>query len=125
MHYIDAGVDTGDKIAQKRVPVDPVDTGETLYRKLELASVDLFKETWPLIRARKATRTPQNAQDASYHRAQDVGQIDEISLDDTYKAGELIDIIRALTFPPYPGAYFWEAGRKVYIRCQLLYEEDL
>jgi methionyl-tRNA formyltransferase len=39
LHYIDSGVDTGDIIAQREVPVEPIDTGETLYRRLEYASL--------------------------------------------------------------------------------------
>ena len=38
LHYIDEGVDTGDIIAQRSVPADLADTGETLYLKLERAS---------------------------------------------------------------------------------------
>ena len=46
LHYIDNKVDTGDIIARKKVPVAITDTGETLYRKLERASVSLFKNTY-------------------------------------------------------------------------------
>ncbi|MHC4092052.1 MAG: formyltransferase family protein, partial [Planctomycetota bacterium] len=46
IHYLDEGIDTGDIIARRSEPVEPVDTGRSLYRKLELLCVDLFKETW-------------------------------------------------------------------------------
>jgi len=125
LHYIDEGIDTGDIIAQKEVPVEPIDTGETLYRKLEKACVDLFKETWPLIRSGQAPRVPQRKGEGTYHRTSDVDKIDRIDLNRTYTARELIDIIRARTFPPYPGAYFEHQGRKIYLRLQLLYEDQL
>jgi methionyl-tRNA formyltransferase len=125
LHYIDAGVDTGDVIARRRVPIEPIDTGETLYRKLEQVCVELFKETWPLIRSGRAPRTPQGEEEGTYHRTQDVEKIDHIDLDRTYTARELVNVIRARTFPPYPGAYFVHQGRKVYLRLQLLYEEQL
>ena len=125
LHYIDAGVDAGDIITQRKVPIEPVDTGATLYRKLEQACVELFKETWPLIRSGKAPRIPQDGQKGTYHRTRDVERIDHIDLNRTYAATELIDVIRARTFPPYPGAYFVHQGRKVYLRLQLLYEERL
>jgi len=125
LHYVDDGVDTGDIIAQREVPVEPIDTGETLYHKLEKACVDLFKETWPLIRSGQAPRFPQRKDEGTYHRISDVEQIDRIDLNRTYTAKQLIDIIRARTFPPYPGAYFEYQGRKVYLRLQLLYEDDL
>lgn len=124
IHHIDEGVDTGDIIAQRQVLVEPVDTGESLYHKLEQAAIDLFKETWPLIRSGKAPRIQQNKQEGTYHRASDVERVDIIKLDRTYTARELIDTIRARTLLPYPGTYFCHEGRKVYLRLQLLYEEQ-
>ena len=125
LHYIDHGVDTGDIIAQERIPIEPIDTGETLYRKLERTCVTLFKENWPLIRSGKAKRTPQDKGKGTYHVTRDVDQIDSIDLNKNYKAGELIDLIRARTFGPYPGAYFVDRGRRVYMHMQLFYEEQL
>lgn len=125
LHYIDPGIDTGDIINQRKVTIEPVDTGESLYRKLEKACVELFSETWPLIRNRKAPRTPQVISQGTYHRSEDVDRIDEIHLDRTYTARQLLDIVRARTYSPHGGAYFHADGRKVYIRSQLLYEEDL
>jgi len=124
LHYIDAGVDTGDIIAQRQVPIEPVDTGETLYRKLEQACVELFKETWPLILSGQALRIRQRSDEGTYHRIGDVERIDHIDLDRRYTARELIDVIRARTFPAYPGAYFIHDERKVCLRLQLLYEEQ-
>lgn len=125
LHYIDTGVDTGDIVARRQVSIEPVDTGETLYRKLEQACVELFKETWPLTHSGRAPRIPQDRLEGTYHRTRDVERIDHIDLDHTYTARELIDVIRARTFPPCPGAYFIHQGRKVYLRLQLLYEEQL
>jgi len=120
IHYIDEGVDTGDIIVQKQVPVDILDTGESLYHKLEQASVDLFQEVWPAIRTGQAPRMPQPA-GGSFHLTRDVEGIDEIDLQKDYKAGALINLLRARTFPPYRGAYFWHNGRKVHLRLELSY----
>jgi methionyl-tRNA formyltransferase len=125
LHYIDDGIDTGDVIAQRRVEVDAWDTGETLYRKLGRASVELFQETWPLIRSGRARRAEQPPEAGTYHRTRDVEKIDEIDLERAYRAKELIDILRARTFPPYAGAYFRDGARKVYLRLELIPEEDL
>lgn len=123
LHYIDEGVDTGDIIAQQLVPVDLVDTGVTLYGKLEKACVDIFRKNWPSIRSGNVARNPQDKQRGTYHRARDVESIDPIDLERKYSAKELIDLIRARTFPPFPGAYFTHNGRKVYLRLQLIDEE--
>lgn len=119
LHYLDAGVDTGDIIAQRELPSAPTDTGETLYRKLEHASIALFQDRWPLIRSGQAPRIPQTPGSGTSHRTRDVDAIDEIHLDRTYPARKLIDLLRARTFPPHPGAYFRNDGRKIYLRLHL------
>lgn len=124
IHYIDTGIDTGDIIAQEQIPIEPVDTGETLYRKQEEASITLFQKTWPLIRTKQAPCIPQPHQEGTFHRKKDVVQIDHIDLDRSYAARDLINIIRARTFFPYKGAYIEEGGRRVYLQLQLAYEED-
>jgi methionyl-tRNA formyltransferase len=125
LHYIDAGVDTGDIVSQKEVPVDAVDTGASLYRKLEQAGVELFQATWPLVRIGQATRLPQQPGEGTYHRVADVATIDEIDLDSTYTARELIDRIRARTFPPYRGTYIVVGGRRIYLGLELVDEADV
>lgn len=121
LHYIDSGIDTGDIVAQELVPTDLLDTGESLYYKLERASLDLFKRTWPAVRSGTLERVPQVPGEGTYHRTEDVEQIDRIDLDRQYTARELINLIRARTFPPYPGAYFQADDRRIYLR--LLLEE--
>ena len=119
LHYIDAGIDTGDVIAQKEVPVEITDTGASLYGRLEAEALELFKKNWPLVRAGKSSRSPQVAGTGSVHRARDVEKIDEIDLQKSYRAEDLINVIRARTFAPYPGAYFVHGGRKIYLRLEL------
>jgi methionyl-tRNA formyltransferase len=119
LHYVDQGIDTGDLIAQKEVTVEITDTGASLYRKLEAEGLELFKDNWPTIRAGTCSRSPQPAGVGSYHRARDVEQIDEINLQKSYRAEDLLNVIRARTFPPYPGAYFIHEGRKIYLRLEL------
>jgi methionyl-tRNA formyltransferase len=118
LHYVDAGIDTGDIIARHEVAVDAVDTGETLYRKLERAAVTLFRENWPAIRAGRIERTAQNDEGAS-HRTRDVETIDRIDLDRTYTGRELINLLRARTFPPHRGAYIEVDGQRVYLELSL------
>ena len=59
IHFIDEGVDTGDIIAQTQISVEPFDTGESLYKKLEDTSLSLFKRTWPKIKSSKFERVKQ------------------------------------------------------------------
>jgi methionyl-tRNA formyltransferase len=70
IHFIDAGVDTGDLIAQRAVvPVDG-DTLATSYQRLQDEICALFREVWPVIRSGDAPRQPQPS-GGSYHSMAD------------------------------------------------------
>ena len=118
IHYIDAGVDTGDLIAQRMIPVGPTDTGGSLHQKITMGMVDFFMEMWPCIREGKNTRKPQDHSRGTLHRRSDLAALDCIQPDREYPAGELLNLLRARTYPPYPAAYFHENGRRVYVRVQ-------
>jgi methionyl-tRNA formyltransferase len=118
LHWVDEGVDTGDIAAQERVSIEAHDTGETLYYKLEAASLDLFRRAWPQVRTGAAPRSPQSGK-GTVHKVRDVAAIDEIDPDRMYRAGDLIDILRARTFPPYASAYFRDRGKKIYVAVRL------
>ena len=122
LHYMDEGVDTGDIIHQRQLVVAPTDTGATLYRRLELLALEVFQEGWPLLAA--GTRRPQDPSAGCTHRMRDLAPLDEIHLDESYRARDLINLLRARTFPPYHGAYFRAGQKKVYIRIELSEEED-
>jgi methionyl-tRNA formyltransferase len=125
MHYIDKGIDTGDIIAQKEVPISSTDTGETLYEKLEHASVELFQKTWVDVVSDTITRVPQDVSGGTVHRSRDVEKIDTLDLDYEYQARDLLNILRSRTFPPYSGAFFRDPeGKKVFVRVQLEYADD-
>ena len=122
VHYINEGVDTGDIIARQQVSVEPTDTGESLYRRLEKSCVDLFKQAWTSIRNGTAPRYPQSS-GGTFHRMRDVAEIDEIDLNRTYVARDLINILRARTFPPHKSAYFKSGDSKIFVRVHLQNED--
>ncbi len=119
LHYVDPGIDTGDIISQQHVRVDPWDTGQSLYTRLETACLDLLREAMPAVLAGEAPRVRQ-PRGGTFHLKKDVRRIDEIRLDRAYAARELINLLRARTFPPHKGAYFIaEDGRRIYLRLDL------
>lgn len=124
LHFVDTGVDTGDILAQVEVPVDSTDNGKSLYRKLEVASVELFKENWEAFKNGELRRRAQSVTEGTSHRMKDVEALDEIDLDRRYKARDLINILRARTFPPYRGAYFKDGPRTIYLRLHLSEESN-
>ena len=119
LHEIDEGVDTGDIWARRQVEVRPSDTGRSLYQCLEQAGLDLFQSAWPKWKSGELTPIEQSEAEGTKYYTEDVENIDEIDLDATYTGRELIDILRARTFPPHNGAYFVEDGQKVYLRLEL------
>lgn len=123
LHYLDEGIDSGDIIAQRQIEIRPVDTGESLYRRLEVAALELFEKEWPRIADGTAEATPQGAE-GTFHRLADVEAIDRIDLEREYRAGDLIDILRARTFPPHEGAYFESGGRRIHLRLELTEAAD-
>jgi phosphoribosylglycinamide formyltransferase-1 len=44
VHFVDAGIDTGDIIAQREVPILPGDTPEELHSRIQIAERELFPE---------------------------------------------------------------------------------
>ena len=46
IHALNAGIDTGDVLAQRRVELDQRDTLASSYEHLQSALVDLFRERW-------------------------------------------------------------------------------
>lgn len=124
LHFIDDGIDTGDIVRQVEVPVLSSDTGESLYHKLEAAGLLLLRDTWPSVQTGQVMRMPQRREEGTFHKVRDVEEIDEIHLDRSYKAENLLNLLRARTFPPHPGAYFRENGKKVYVRVQFVVEDE-
>jgi methionyl-tRNA formyltransferase len=121
VHFIDEGIDTGDIISQIEIDITPEDTGETLYRRLETACVNLFNQTWPKLSttAGKPSGINQIHSESTSHRVKDTEKIDRIDLESQYTAGELINIIRARTFSGHKGAYFEQDGAKYYLRLNI------
>jgi methionyl-tRNA formyltransferase len=121
MHFMDACIDAGDIIAQREVPVEPTDTGATLYARLEQSAFELFAETWPALCADSYLRQPQTRA-GTFHRLADVEAIDRICPDQHMTARQLVDILRARTFPPHKGAYLDLGDRRIYLRLELVEE---
>jgi len=122
LHYIDAGVDSGDIIAQKQTFVEPVDTAATVYEKMTEAFLPLFQKYWPAIKTGTAVRHKQDSGKKTYHRRADLKALDVIDLDKQYTGRELINLIRARTFLPFPSAYFVDNnGKRIEVRITLNY----
>jgi methionyl-tRNA formyltransferase len=112
LHFATNEVDGGQIIARAIVPVTWEDTGETVYRKSLTMIVDLFREQIDNILSGKIELLSQAGLQGSFHNASEIDPASCIDLDRNYRARDLLNVIRARTFPPHPSAHFFDQGRK-------------
>lgn len=102
---MDAGLDTGDILAQAATLVRPEDNSETLHDRLATMGAECLTRTLPDFIAGKITPRPQPAEGASYARkiTKEDGRLDW-----ALPARTLWNRVRALV--PWPGAFALQAG---------------
>lgn len=100
MEKVDRGVDTGDMLLKKEIPISPKETGESLYEKLMTAGAELIVEALPKIE--KGELIPEKQDDAKASRA---GRLTKaMGLIEWEKSAASIErLIRGLN--PWPSAY--------------------
>jgi len=121
IHYMSPEIDEGPVIAKKEVMVTPEDTGKTLYNRLTRTSVQLFKDNWEKI-SNGVDAKPQE-KEGTTHYSRELEEISELGLNEEIKVGDLINRLRALTFPPHKSAYFELYGKKYFVEIDIR-EED-
>lgn len=119
IHFIDEGVDTGKVLFQRRIPFSIEDTGESLYKKGVEEVIKLFKEKCDDIMTLNLKPIEQDNKITTSHFAKEIEEISTIKLEKSYKAIDLIDIIRARSFINKPSAYFYYNDEKYYIRLDI------
>lgn len=106
---MDAGMDTGDIIAQQTVPIRETDTAGDVHDRLALAGAALLPPVLTAIQSGGAVRTPQNHAYAS--AAPKLSKI-EGRLDWTQPARYLYNRVRG--FNPWPGCFCrYECGGEI------------
>ena len=118
IHFIDEKIDNGNIIAQKEIIYDITDTGETIYEKLLQESISLFIDTFESIIKNKFSII-ETTHEGTFHLAKDIESSSNINLDKTYKAEELINILRARTFTNGDGAYFYKDNKNYNIKLNI------
>lgn len=124
LHYIDEGIDTGDIIAQQPLPIDWTDTGATLYQRSCDAMIALVAESYPALRAGTAPRTPQDPAVGLHHFGHELDPASHISLDQQYTARDLLNLLRARTFPGHPACRFTDDGTTYSVTVTITRSED-
>jgi methionyl-tRNA formyltransferase len=107
---IDAGLDTGDILLQREVPIAADDTAETLSPKLAAVGAELMVGT--LLGLRERTVHPQ-AQDHSRASLAPILRKEDGRIDFSRSAAEIHNRLRG--FQPWPGAYTSFRGKQLVI----------
>lgn len=110
IHFIDKGIDTGEIIIQKEIPILFEDSASTLHDRIYRVACELLESVLNNISSGKTLQaTKQDDSKASYFRPRNP----EDGLIDWSKQGiEIYNLIRALV-KPWPGAYSYIKAKKV------------
>ncbi len=103
---IDAGVDTGPILLQRKISIAADDTAGSLTARLAVLGASALVEVLPLWVQRKITPQPQNDQLASHTR---MLRKEDGKIDWSRPADVLARTVRAFT--PWPGAYTYWGNR--------------
>lgn len=107
---IDAGMDTGDMLLERRELIRDDDTTETLSERLSVIGADLMVETLQKLERAEITPRPQDSRMATM--APRLKKADGL-IDWTQPADELARRVRGLI--PWPGAYTLFRGKRLHI----------
>ncbi len=102
-------LDGGTVVGQAARPMDSRETPATLYPKLSRASAELWLEHWPRIARGEVPHSPLGRLPLNLRRRPEDGLIRWSD----HSAASLDRWIRGLS-TPYPGAYFWFRGRRIW-----------
>src|SRR5437016_11817249 len=107
---IDAGLDTGDILLQKEIPIAPNDTAETLAPHLATVGADLMVDT---LRGLAAGTMQPKPQDHSKATLAPILKKEDGLIDFSRSAIETVNRWRG--FQPWPGAYTKFRGKNLHI----------
>jgi methionyl-tRNA formyltransferase len=105
------GVDEGDIVCQRRIPIGDEDDCRTIYEKVSLTECEMLDEVLPLIRH---GRMPRRKQDSSQATLMPKRRPEDGLIDWNWPASRIYNWIRALT-RPYPGAFTYLDRQKITI----------
>jgi methionyl-tRNA formyltransferase len=107
---IDAGLDTGDILMQRELPIDAKDTAETLGPELGAIGADLMVETLRGLETGQVRPTPQ---DHSQATLAPILKKEDGRMDFSRTASDLFNRLRG--FQPWPGAFTIFKGKTLQV----------
>ena len=111
LHRMVRRPDAGPIVSQLPVAIGPDDTAQDLHGKLRSAASQLLDDALPALARGDLVETPQDESKATYFSRRTPA---DGELDWTQSAGQLYNLVRAVT-QPYPGAFTFMGDRKLII----------
>lgn len=108
LHFIDAGIDTGDIIAQMPLAIRESDTGYTLYMRVCATGLHMLEESLPLLLDGPIPRRPQPRMGTYYSAMSDQDRCIRWEK----SSSKVSSLVKACFFPPYPSSYTFHRGEK-------------
>lgn len=119
LHWVDAGMDTGDIALQRQIDVCVTDTAHELYQRALQAELELLEDAIPHLKSGQLPRIPQPPEGTT-HRKADLDSIRKLDLDQDTTAREVLRRICALTTNCWEeSAWFEEDGRRFLVRVEI------
>lgn len=109
--HMDRGLDTGDVILSRTLPIGPDEDSAALTARLASLGANLILECLSLRDLGQSLRQPQNHEDASF--ARNIRKSDGL-IDWSANASQIHNLVRG--FNPWPGAFSYTRGLRVSIR---------
>lgn len=120
IHEMDEKLDNGPVIAQKEVNIYAWETSLDVYNKVISAELDLLREHLESIITSKYKTTVKEVA-GTFHSINEFRKLCELNREEKMTLGNAIDLLRALTHPPYSNAFFIDktTKKKVYVDLKL------
>ncbi len=120
IHEMDAKIDHGPIIYQEEIPIRCHETSKDVYTRVLRLQLELFDE-WIGKLISKNYESTNSSHAGNYNSRADFEALKTIDLDKTCTPRAFIDLLRALTFPPYQNAYFIDdkTGLKQFVRIEI------
>ena len=123
LHLMNEQVDAGPIIARENFEVPLNYTGKELYLELESRIVMLFRQYWPLIKDHDFSLIQQDDLIGTVNLRKSLESLKLLDLNAKKTIREVLNILRACTFPPHPSAYFISNGKRFDVEIKITERE--
>ncbi len=124
LHFMEEALDEGDIIHQKEIEIYPIDTANSLYKRVLKLEEEVFMESFDSICQLKPNRIKQ-IQRGSSHQKKELKAIQELDVSEKLNCIDFINRVRSLTTNNQnESVYFFLDGKKIGMQINLFYQND-